>query len=472
VMASGMTLAFQPGEARNDVVGLAFFLAAVALLLNARGAVPLGGERGGTCAPLAVAGVAAGLAAGTKLTLVAPVAALTVGIVAISAGHRVRTAGIWLAALLAGGGFWYARNVAHAGNPLPWIDSLGPISLPAPEQALQLREQFAVSHYLTDFDVWADWFFPGLEQGFGPLWPALLALAAAGATLAIVRGGDPLLRMLGAVAVVTAVAYVFTPLTASGFEGEPIGFVWNLRYLGPALALGLALVPLHPLLASGPRRSWAALAALAAAVLLADRIWDRLEAHWSGPAAVALAAAVGLVLLRLRPRPAAPALAAGLAIGAAGAIAVGFAVQRSYMDHRYRDVDRFIGAERPIAWAQGLSDARIAIGGRRGSFYQYGFYGADLTNRVQWVGREGPHGAYLPIRSCEDWRRALNRGGYGYAVTTPDGIGDPFSRTGDWTRGDPAARELFSDGPVSVFRLEGSLDPADCGTIQPTQRAG
>ena len=35
-------------------------------------------------------------------------------------------------AALAGGGYWYLRNLAHTGNPLPWFTDLGPISLPAP----------------------------------------------------------------------------------------------------------------------------------------------------------------------------------------------------------------------------------------------------------------------------------------------------------------------------------------------------
>ena len=36
------------------------------------------------------------------------------------------------------------------------------------------------------------------------------------------------------------------PLTAAGPEGDPLAFGINLRYLVPAFALGLALVPLEP----------------------------------------------------------------------------------------------------------------------------------------------------------------------------------------------------------------------------------
>ena len=44
-------------------------------------------------------------------------------------------------------------------------------------------------------------------------------------------------------------------------------------------------------------------------------------------------------------------------------------------------------------------DSRIAIVGGRPGFKQYIFYGDDLSNRVQYVAKHGPHGAYLPIAS-------------------------------------------------------------------------
>ncbi len=77
-------------------------------------------------------------------------------------------------AALAGGGYWYLRNLAHTGNPLPWVKHLGPITLPAPEQALGGREAHSVLGYLTDGSVWSDWFLPGLHHGLTILWPLLL----------------------------------------------------------------------------------------------------------------------------------------------------------------------------------------------------------------------------------------------------------------------------------------------------------
>ena len=84
---------------------------------------------------------------------------------------------------LAGGGYWYLRNLVHTGNPLPWVDDLGPISLPAPDQALGGREAHSVLGYLTDGAVWSDWLLPGLHDGLWFVWPLLLA-ALAGLVLA------------------------------------------------------------------------------------------------------------------------------------------------------------------------------------------------------------------------------------------------------------------------------------------------
>ena len=70
---------------------------------------------------LIVAGLAAGLALGTKLNLLAPFAFLTLGVIAVSAGYRWRATWIWVVSSLVTGGFWFARNLVNAGNPLPWI---------------------------------------------------------------------------------------------------------------------------------------------------------------------------------------------------------------------------------------------------------------------------------------------------------------------------------------------------------------
>src|SRR5437868_8577751 len=162
----------QAGEARNDALGLFFLLAGAAILVNGAAA---GGWRRPGAGPLAVAGLAVGLAAGTKLSFVAPAAALLVAVPAYSAsGRRRRTALAFGGPLLAGCAFWYVRNVAEAGNPLPWFKAIGPLRLDGPEQGLGGRPQYSVLHYLGNGNVWNDWFEPALSHKLGELWPLLL----------------------------------------------------------------------------------------------------------------------------------------------------------------------------------------------------------------------------------------------------------------------------------------------------------
>src|SRR5207245_9978370 len=118
---------------------------------------------------LEMAGLAAGLAIGTKLTVAAAVAALTVGVVVLAPrGGRRRALLTWFAPLLAGGAFWYLRNMFKAGgNPLPWVRHVGPVSLPAPERLQQARPSFAITHYATDTHVWGAFFAPGVHTAFG-----------------------------------------------------------------------------------------------------------------------------------------------------------------------------------------------------------------------------------------------------------------------------------------------------------------
>ena len=82
-----------------------------------------------------------------------------------------------------GGGYWYLRNLIVAGNPLPQVDELGPISLPHPERLQEGRPDFSILHYATDTGVWRDYFAPGLHQAFGALWPLVIAAAVAGGLL-------------------------------------------------------------------------------------------------------------------------------------------------------------------------------------------------------------------------------------------------------------------------------------------------
>src|SRR6476620_969884 len=317
-------LADQAGEARNDIVGVFFLLAGVAVMVNAwggdgRAEKKLGGEEGGAgVGAYLVVGLAAGLAAGTKLNFLLPAAVMVVGLALVAPrGGKGRAFIAAALAALAGGGYWYLRNLAHSGSPLPWIHHLGPIDLPAPEQALGGREAHSVFGYLANGNVWSDWFLPGLHSGLWFAWPLLGIAAFAGLLFAAlgVRGAfasqedgkaprsGVALGIAGLVGLATAVAWLIAPTSASGPEGMPRGFQSGLRYLAPALVLGLALLPT----ASGLRRR-----VIAASGSLPSFVPDR-----------------GTKAGSVRGR--------GLVLGALLlAIAIGYPVQRHYLEKRDR----------------------------------------------------------------------------------------------------------------------------------------
>ncbi|MGE0067461.1 MAG: hypothetical protein AB7T48_08915, partial [Solirubrobacterales bacterium] len=121
----------EPGAAKNDLMAAALLLAAIAILVEAwnhrhRDRSPL--EPGWA---LGAAGLAVGLAAGTKVTVLAMAAALSVVVLVLApSGRRWAAAGWWFVPALLGGGFWYLRNLVVAGSPQPAVESIGPISLP------------------------------------------------------------------------------------------------------------------------------------------------------------------------------------------------------------------------------------------------------------------------------------------------------------------------------------------------------
>ncbi len=454
----------EAGNAANDIAVVALLLAAAAILLTAEKRNPYA---------LALSGLAAGLALGTKLTVAAAVLALTVGVIWLAKGQRGRTALIWLASVAATGGYWFVRNMFHAGgNPAPWLSDSFPF-LPGPERGLEGRDPFSVSHYFFDGDVIGTYFLPGLHGVLGPLWPLLLALAAGGMACALLRGRTPTIRMLGAVAAVAAIAYLFTPLTASGPEGQPDGFAINLRYLAAALALGVALLPLDHAFAARDR-AIAAFAVLAIAIASVALYSDAKIAWQDDDAFVPAALAIGLAVIAA---PVAIALIArtraALAAGAAAALAVlvlavGWWQQDDYIDSRYEGEFRF-HLESAFRLANEVSGQRIGVGGTSGAFQQYGLYGGDVSNEVQYVGRPGADGDFTEITSCPEWRSAVNDGNYNLLVTTPrldlnDAARATPSPEGSWAAGDPAATRIARDGQVEVFRIEGDLDPDACPT--------
>src|SRR4051794_23668750 len=366
VLDANMLLLYQPGDAKNDTAGLFFLLASAALLVNADAharaaagtARPIAGAATDTASrgfysgagvrpmlptgALVVAGLAAGLALGTKLNLLAPFGLLTLGVIAVSAGYRWRATGIWVASALVTGGFWFARNLVHAGNPLPWIDK-GP--LPGPDQLdINIRHPANVAHYLLppDRGVIRHHLVPGLHDSFGDLWPLVLVAVIGGFLLAIFRGRTPMIRMLGIVALLSGLASLVTPLTAAGPEGDRTAFTTNLRYASPAIGLGAMLLAVDSGLLKPRVQPWLVGALAILLLVQAVPVWN-LGEEWEkdfilgaiGLAFFLIVVPVGLALAGDRGMP--RGMVAGgavLALLAAGAI--GWARSPDYVKERHR----------------------------------------------------------------------------------------------------------------------------------------
>ena len=494
VLACHTLVVREPGAAKNDVVVAALLLAAVAILVNAWAARTGGGEGRRTLAPgwpLAAAGLAVGLAVGTKLTALALAAGLTIAVLALApTGRRRAAARWWFLPALAGGGYWYLRNLIAAGNPLPQVESIGPVSLPHPEQLQSGRPDFTVLHYATDTGVWREYFGPGLEQAFGTLWPVVLALAVAGPLLVLLAGRERGLRWLAGVALFGMAAYLVTPLSAAGAEGEPEAFSINVRFLVPALLVALALMPLalptdgtkaSPYATESSRRrakwvEWGLLGALLALLVLTDRSDavlrdpDRLFGLLVALLAVLIPAAL---LFAHRRGASRRAVAASFTVLALAVVAVGYPLQRDYLADRFRNSDPEtaipgMGLDSAYRWAKGIEDARIGLAGTTAGFLQYGFYGDDLSNRVRYLGLEGPRGAFLPIPTCREFRVAVNESEFDYLVTAPFlNFIDPErpirSPEAGWLRGEPAVEPVVAGDKTAVWRVRGRLDPSGCG---------
>jgi hypothetical protein len=179
-------------------------------------------------------------------------------------------------------------------------------------------------------------------------------------------------------------------------------------------------------------------------------------------------------LLFVRSRGASRAAVAGGFVALTLVVAaIGYPLQRDYLG------DRFANAERDTAipgmrldsayrWARGVEDARIGLAGTTAGFLQYGFYGTDLSNRVRYLGVEGPHGAFDAIPTCGEFRTAVNAAQLDYLVTAPflnfiEPAQPVRSPEAGWLRGEGAVTSVQRSGPVTVWRVRGRLDPAACG---------
>jgi hypothetical protein len=289
---------------------------------------------------------------------------------------------------------------------------------------------------------------------------------------------DRLLRALALVALLGLVAYLFTPLGAAGQEGVPTAFGINVRFVVPALLLAVALLPMAPPL-RGERAAWVLLAALLGTLALTDRSDQvvRAPGRLTGAALAALFVVIpaALWVLHRRGRLSISGVACGLGAVAVLAAVAAYPAQRDYLADRWRSFDPGQHMDSAYRWAAGVRDSRIGLAGTTIGFLGYGFYGKDLSNRVLYLGQEDPHGSFNAIRTCTAFRRAVDGADLDYLVTGPflnfAHQSQPiFSPETSWVRGDPALHPISRDGSgkarVTVWKIDGRLDPAGCAKVR------
>ncbi|HKG34821.1 MAG TPA: hypothetical protein VKA89_00110 [Solirubrobacterales bacterium] len=494
VLDSGIFIETQAGEGRNDVMALAFLVAMAAFLINghqrrapATGVVadtpdptaPLL-DRG----PLILAGLAGGLAISVKLTMLAPIGAIFLGmVIASNRGRRLTTAAVMGASMFVTGAYWYVRAMIHTGgNPTPQL-SYGPLNLPTPDQMpLDPRPRFSVADYLFEPTIYRKWFFPELDNALGPLYPLILIIAFAATVYIVLRSRNRILRLLAGAALLTAIVYIFTPLTAAGPEGEPRGFFTNTRYLMPGLMLGLVMLPLARPLRAPERRAWATLISLTLVYAITVLATPRWYPYYIVGTVFIVAAMVwlpaGLGYLRGIGRVSIPMIGAAVAGVLLLALVLGRAQQVQYVDNHYKRTTLFLQEGGPVKafdWARPLRDKRIGIVGSGEIFFsQYGFYGVDLSNRVDFVGVPGDRGTYRLATTCRQLRNRINAGDYDFLVVSQYTQDSPDAEyrypVRAWTKTDPGLEEVLAEEEITpqpdyVYRVKGDLDPAGCADL-------
>ena len=320
----------------------------------------------------------------------------------------------------------------------PGSTALGPISLPGPDQELGGREDHSVLSYLTDGTVWSDWFLPGLHHGLGVL---LAAARRARPGRPRCSPRPPRREPRSPAGVAGARRPRRRPRLAGGAD-------LRLRARGDAARLRVR--PALPGAGPGPR-----------------------------PGAAPPRRSCGCASRRRRGRPPIGADTAKLrACTGRHCRAAGAAADRLRSGRRRRDraatsssattcANRYAnptftdpGPERRLRMGDAVSGARIATTSTR----QYPLFGTDLSNRVEFVGEERPHGGFVAPTTCRAWRRLLDEGDYDYVVASRDRIEPgqpPYPATARWTEG-PGAKVILRKPPTVVFKLT-DLDPSACG---------
>jgi len=472
----------EAGTAKDDMLGIVGLLASLVFVVHS------GARDDAERAAAIFGGLAAGLAIGSKVTFVGPVLALAVCLAVLTPKRsRMSTMIAWSGAAAATGSYWYLRNLFRVGSPIPGVTiGIGSFHLPRPPTPSIDPYTSSLLRNLGNGRLWREALVPGLRASFGSAWPIIMAIVAIalGIGVASLRGRELVAPLVGAVAIA---AFVVTPGTiwAAHFIASPgtaaltAGFFsYDLRYLLPAVAIGLAIVPL--VARRWRHGSWLATAALGIA-LGATQISSQGRASWSvnhAKVALTVAFVAALVMVAVTWRGASiagrPTALRRVVVCAAvvAIVAIGWPVQHTYQRDRFAGLDL-------ARWASSLPGARV---GYSGFTFSYPLYGAHLQNHVQMIGEHGPNGDWHPVPTCDAWRRDVRRARVQYVVVpvggTQIGIGVDLARwhiglpggeppdeppESQWTRTDPNVRVVLQSAEgATVYAVTGPATTTGC----------
>jgi hypothetical protein len=132
------------------------------------------------------------------------------------------------------------------------------------------------------------------------------------------------------------------------------------------------------------------------------------------------------------------------------------------------------GPRKAYTFARERHGARIGIAGSGEIFFgQYGFYGANLDNYVQYIGVPGPDGAYRLATTCHQFKRRINAGHYDFLIISQFTQDSPEAEYWypiyAWLKDDPALEQVIEEPEITperdyVFKVKAKLDPAGCGS--------
>jgi hypothetical protein len=439
-------------DIHTDAMLLAMFAAGMYFLLRHR--------RTSKRSDLVLAGLALGLAFGTKWYGVSSIPAV---LVVWWASRLIQTRSVRAvlpeALLVTGlvviaGGFWLLRNLVDTGDPLfPLkVAPLGMTIFSAPADVLRQEVGFSIAHYLGSPHILGHFVVPALWQQLGLSTLVILIAALTGGIAATssarfrTRDGGSMVLVLALQSAVLALIYLITPYTALGTRDDPVQVNANVRYALPAILLAAPLVAWI----AGQLGRWRRLLEVALLAGIMDGIRRDFGLHASGTIVVVAVILVGVawgwpgIHARLA-RHEIRWLSLGGAALAAVIVAVALSVHHRLTDQPYR-------SDPVLAWVleHAATGHRIGVAGQWGTTLSpvLPVFGPRFGNDVGYVGPIDQHMPKL-YRDAPGFASALRHGRYDLLVIGRQTPGQG-AQEGGWARA-AGYRKLAESSRLLLF---------------------